>query len=985
MDQQDNQPKINSEEWEAIKELVFQWETEQPDDLSRWLTEHCGTAAVRQEVERLVMAAAKSGEFLQGQAAEKHLGVRRQHPVNIGRYRVIEEIGAGGLGVVYAAYDEALQRRVAIKVLLSGTADEPERRIRLRWDAKAASAMHHPNIVVVYDIGSESGFDYVVMECIDGKPLAQAIVAGGLPHAEILKYAIQIAEALEAAHQVGVVHRDLKPSNIMITERGVVKLLDFGLAKYSDPNLEYTNVPATIEGRFAGTVAYVAPEQAEGRSVDARADIFSFGCILFEMLTGRQAFQGHSAVSVLGNILHQQPPGLRSLNPSLDWRFEAIVERCLRKNPDERFQNITETKDELATLVQVPALSVRKNDAARRWRRAGLAVSLIGAAAAGVTLSHWWAQPAAERPFTLTRLTNDSGLTSFPAISSDGKLVAYASDRAGEPNLDLWVQYTNGTDAKRLTFNAADEYAPVFSPSGAEIVFRSDRDGGGLYTISSLGGDERLLAPGGRDPQFSPDGRWLAYWTGELGGGLYAGSAKIYIMPSAGGPAREFRPDFEAAAHPVFSQTANRLIFLGRRKDGNSIRVDWWVAGLSDGVAKPTGLLSTFLKAGVNLSHTSESYWPTPAVWLADQTALFTAKHADATNIWAVRVDYDGASRENPYRLTGGTSVEGFASASHSADHKSRVVYSALTTGTAVWRVPLTAEGKASGAPERLMAGYAEINSPSVTADGARLAFANHQPGGQAIRLAELASGRPGTAKPIQAGNLDRPVLSGDGNTVAFWENKNGYVVPSRGGIPAEICSHCGLPTFVSFDGSEVLFESADASEQLLLCARGTKPRPIARITGSDWSMQEAGRLSPNHRWLVFCGSHRGSSGKQILLAPVRSGGVVSQTDLIRLSEAGSVDREPAWSPDGERVYFLSDRDGFTCVWARNVNRITGMPRGEASPVAHFHFAGQIIRGPSPYSGTIGLSVARNFLVLTIAETTGNVWLRFTPTPWNTN
>ncbi len=214
-------------EWEVVKDLVFQWETDQPSDLDGWLGEHCPNPAIRKEVERLARAAATSGDFLEAGAAQEHLGIAAQHPVNIGRYRVIEELGAGGSGVVYAAYDPTLERKVAIKVLAERTAATNRHRKRLRWDAKAASATAHPNIVTIHDMGNDGGFDFIVMECVDGRPLGKLIAAGGLSVQTLLLYAIQIAGALEAAHGGGIVHRDLKPNNIMVTDEGAVKILDF--------------------------------------------------------------------------------------------------------------------------------------------------------------------------------------------------------------------------------------------------------------------------------------------------------------------------------------------------------------------------------------------------------------------------------------------------------------------------------------------------------------------------------------------------------------------------------------------------------------------------------------------------------------------------------------------------------------------------------------------------------------------------------------
>ena len=648
------------EEWEIVKELVYQWETEQPKDLDLWLTERCPTPAVRQEVERLARASATSGDFLQGRAANEHFGIAAQHPVRIGRYRVIEELGAGGLGVVYAAYDQALARKVAIKVLADQEADGADRRKRLRWDAKAASVTNHPNIVTIYDFGTDAGFDYIVMECVEGQTLGKLIASGGLPVQTVLEYAIQMAGALDAAHRGGIVHRDLKPNNVMITETGVVKILDFGLAKHDNPGIEHTSLPATIEGHFAGTVAYVSPEQAEGKSVDSRADIFSFGCILFEMLAGKRAFQGNNPVSVLGNILHQHAPELRRLAPHIDERFEPIVQRCLRKEPGERFPSMAEVKTRLAELVETGAPPSRFSYRTRKlWNRWGVAAGITALLAAlAMRIAPRQAAPKLEQ-YEQLRVTTDAGLASFPAVAPEGQLIAYASDRSGDGNLDLWVQHWELSDAKRITFGAADAHSPAFNRTGSELVYRSEQDGGGLYQISAFGGQSVLVAPGGRNGHYSADGRWLAYWKGEVGSRLMRGSARTYIVPAHGGPPEEFPPGFDMAAYPVWSPTGNSILFLGR-KTGEE-HGDWWIAKLGDKTIFRTGALERLRGAKADFS--TRTYVPVPAVWLQDHTVLFNATRLDATNIWSVHIKPDGTVLDDPRRWSNGTEVEDYPDA----------------------------------------------------------------------------------------------------------------------------------------------------------------------------------------------------------------------------------------------------------------------------------------------------------------------------------
>jgi serine/threonine protein kinase/tetratricopeptide (TPR) repeat protein len=268
-----------------------------------------------------------------------------------GKYKIIEEIGRGGMGVVYKAQDLHLDRFAALKILPPERVADPDRKRRFVQEAKAASALNHPNIITIYDIDQEGGMDFIAMEYVAGKTLDELIGGKGLKLNETLKCGIQIADALAAAHETGIVHRDLKPGNVMVTERGLVKVLDFGLAKLTEPGSgelapTQTLKPYTEEGMILGTVAYMSPEQAEGKRVDARSDIFSFGSMLYEMLTGCHAFQGDSKIAVLSAILHQEPAAIEGVPPELD----KIIGRCLRKDPDRRIQHMVDVKLALEEL-----------------------------------------------------------------------------------------------------------------------------------------------------------------------------------------------------------------------------------------------------------------------------------------------------------------------------------------------------------------------------------------------------------------------------------------------------------------------------------------------------------------------------------------------------------------------------------------------------------------------------------------------------------
>ncbi len=965
-------------EWEKVKNLVLAAQDESPDDVETWLATHCPDSSTREEASRILRAAAGAGDFLEGSASQKHLGLRAPHPARIGRYRIVEELGSGGLGVVYSAYDDLLKRPVALKVLLAPESPSSELRKRLLWDARAACSLQHVNIVVVHDIGEDQGLDYIVMELVNGQTLTACLPPDGMDPARVVAIALQIANGLEAAHAAGIVHRDLKPTNIMISEGDSVKILDFGLAKPSTELLRDSQTPLTIEGRFAGTVAYVAPEQAEGQGVDARADIFSFGCVLFEMLTGHQAFEGKSAMSVVAKILHQEPPAVEHLVHGLDPRLAEIVGRCLRKKPGDRFQSVSELKARLSECAAPVSLAAPR--ITRRWG-GGLGWAGWAAAVGAVAIASALAWQAASRyhsrylegSYSLTRLAADGGLTEYPALSPDGKLVAFASDRAGHGNLDIWVQPAGGSDPVQLTFGPATAYQPVFSRDGTQLVYRSEESGGGLYTVSIFGGKPRLLAFGGRDPSFSPDGQWLAFWVGNPGHSLLPGSAQAFVIPTAGGAARPIASNLEASNTPVWDPDGQSLLCVGRGKGMGGL--GWWIADFKRQSARPTKLLDQLRR--LNLREPQGSEWIRPFAWLPDRTLLISAKQGDSNNIWGMRVDGDGTMLESPRRWTGGTALELHASAVVAPDHSLRLAYDALQIATSVRRVALTPGGERAGPPEVLLGEYDSIGSPSLSADGSKLAFSTLQPDRLFLRVMDLGSRQAATVATVSSGRFARPILSGDGRMLAYWNDNFGYLVSSSGGVPEAVCSHCGPPTDVAFDGSAALFESGGTTNQLLLCARQAEARPVARIVDAPSMYVSAGRWSPDRRWILFCGVR--NRQKTVYLVPAAPDGTAKTSQLIPISGDGYDAWEPAWSRDGRHVYFVAKADGFGCIWGRNVDPGTGRPSGPVFSVAHFHRAREAVQGSVASLGEIGLSASRQFLVFCVTETTGEALLQTLP------
>jgi len=323
------------------------------------------------------------------------------------QYQLGEKIGGGGMGEIYKARDTRLNRIVAVKVLSAAMSGDPDRRRRFVQEAQAVSALNHPNIITIFDIVDDGETQYMVVEYVDGKTLVELIPRDGMPLQQVLRYATQLAEALCAAHAAGIIHRDLKPANIMVTGTGLVKVLDFGLAKLidwpaTDPDgatVTMQPAPLTIEGTLLGTVNYMSPEQAEGKKVDARSDIFSFGAVLYEMLTGRHAFQGDSVIATLTAVLRDEIQPVRQLSPEVPAELERIVGECLKKNPDERAQSMADIQAALAALARqwdsgsfsaLPPVAVVASHPPAGRRVGPLLAAIVVLAAVAGGAGYWW-------------------------------------------------------------------------------------------------------------------------------------------------------------------------------------------------------------------------------------------------------------------------------------------------------------------------------------------------------------------------------------------------------------------------------------------------------------------------------------------------------------------------------------------------------------------------------------------------------------------
>jgi eukaryotic-like serine/threonine-protein kinase len=908
----------------------------------------------------------------------------------ISHYEVLEKLGEGGMGVVYRARDTHLDRLVAIKILPGEKVADPERKRRFVQEAKAASALNHPNIITVHDVAQDAGMYFIVMEFVPGKTLDQLIGRKGLKLNEALKYGVQIADALSRAHTAGIIHRDLKPGNIMVDEHGLVKVLDFGLAKLTETapagqdERTRTMRPTTEEGTILGTVAYMSPEQAEGKPVDARSDTFSFGTVLYEMLTGRRAFQKESKASTLGAIIHREPEPLGTDVPR---DLEKVISRCLRKDPTRRFQHMADVKvalEELKEDSDLGRLGAQPGGPAKLWRVPWAAVAVValvvGAGGVGIT---WWLlrSPASAKPLELTRVTSDAGLTTYPALSRDGKLLAYASDRSGEGNLDIWVQQVGGGAPIRLTRHEADDREPSFSPDGTKIVFRSEREGGGIYVIPTLGGEEQRIAEKGRSPRFSPDGRWITYWVGDLSA---FGRNRIYVVSLDGGQPRQLQPEFDTAYLPLWSPDGKHLLYAGvERPQGPTLGVhDWWVAPVQGGRAIPTGALAQLQKYGV-FPHQRDA-----GVWLGNRLVFSaTGKGEDASRVaiysaslWQIRLSPKTWQMQgSPQQLTSGTGVEAEPSVAALSDSGQLLALSVTSSNADIWGLPVDAnQGKVLGEMRRLVSNAAPDTYPAVSADGTKLAFTSRRTNTWEIWFKDLQSGRE-VALTSAPSDKFGPVFNPAGSRVAYFDSQFSiFITNSNGGGTQRVCETCGGHLYGwSRDGKMLIYRERKPPEPWYIAVHDLETgqsHPFLKHSSYDVA---APHLSPDQNWAVFQ-TVVNQTQRQIFVAHLESRSASRESDWIPITDGSGLDRNAVWSPDGNLLYFLSERDGFRCFWAQRLDPRSKRPVGSAFPVQHFHEARRSLMAFNEVV-EIGLNVARDKIVFSMPEYTGNIWMARLP------
>ncbi len=773
----------------------------------------------------------------------------------VAHYRILSKLGQGGMGDVYLAEDTRLGRQVALKFLPPDLASDRERLLRFEREAKALAALNHPGIVTLHSLEQADGVHFLTMERVEGRTLDHTLGRGGLSIERFFEIAIPLAEAVGAAHARGITHRDLKPANVMLTADGRTKVLDFGLAKLREPvragaaSAASGQTTQTEEGRILGTVAYMSPEQAEGKEIDPRSDVFSLGILLYEMAGGERPFGGESGLSVLSSILRDAPPSLSQVNRRVPRRLARIVQRCLQKDPARRYQSVLDLRNDLEECRDdIASGEIRLDDAPAlaaptpAWRRTPTLVGLgllLGVSFA-ILFSLLVSQLSGDgsdrvvNPFQLRRLTTLPGLEITPSLSSDGRRLVYSGDAEGD--FDLYLQRVGGQTAVLLTPGSDDQdIHPAFAPDGERIAFVSTRGGGGLFVMGATGEDVRRVGDMGFHPAWSPDGKQLAYCTeGIRDPRSREFVSQLWIVDVESGAKRLLYGG--DGVQPSWSPDGRLIAFWTNR---NSQR---------DVMTMPAA-------GGEPVAVTNDSAVDWCPVWTRDgKFLLFSSDRGGVFNFWRVRVDPETGQRAGMIQsVTTGSDLVGWPSLS--ADGR-RMAYTVASTSDLLWRGALDADPAASKAPERFDLPGIVGGITDVSADGKRFLIYSVD-GVQEHILVHDVEGARSRALVATSAKDRGPRWSPTDDRIAFYSNRSGsweaWSIRTDGsGLQqlTDVAERSILGPCWSPDGSQLVVTTignASASGGLFLVdsrklSKAADLEPLAPFTGEgtvvaiDWS-----------------------------------------------------------------------------------------------------------------------------------------------------
>ena len=986
---------MTPERWEHIKQIFNSAIRQEASQRSAFLSEACGDDEdLRKEIESLIEGHEKDGSFIDSPAFAAsnflHESFELKAGQQIGTYLITSFIGRGGMGQVYLATDTRLNRKVALKLLPSAVTKDVERIRRFEQEARAASALNHPNIITIYEICEVDSTLMIATEFVEGETLRRRLNHTQLSLSEILHIAIHITDALSTAHTAGIIHRDIKPDNIMIRPDGYVKVLDFGLAKLSEQKsvASFTEAPTQMKtgtGVVIGTVGYMSPEQARGQTVDARSDIFNVGTVIYEMVARQGPFAGETPSDVFAAILKSEPVSLSTVVPETPPELVRIVHKALRKDRDRRYQSVndllldlkslkedldfqekldrsTAPRDSVQSSIRTasfpaahptapqtgPGDWIRRNKLASLFGLLILASALVGIyfyatrdrtppASPGTTASD---NTTLLRP---TQITTWAGLDCYPSLSPDGNSVAYSSDRSG--HFEIYVkQLTPGGREVQLTSDGSQNFEPNWSPDGKLIAYTS-KTRGGIWVVPSLGGTARQLTETGSYPSWSPDGSQIAFQSSALGddlGSLASGAlspSTIRVIPSNGGEVKQItQVGNPAGGHgaPSWSPDGKRIVFGSYDPE----RTDVWMVQIGDQPKK--------IVAG---------YDP---IFSRDGKYIYFASFGQNLNygISKIAISETGDPVDKPVELINSATGR-FKHLTISADGK-KISYGSVAINSNIWTVPLTPKtGEPAGAPVALTRDTSFRNSsPVISPDGTRIAYHAIRVGTQPDVYVMNVDG----GNPIQVTSStdrdERPTWFPDSDQLAFLSRREGrtgmWAVSLKNGRERKLFDVGQDITFprLSPDGTQIVFNSkkSGTTNLWIVPVEGGEPKALT----FDKEAMGFACWSPDSKYIAF----------EVTRGDSNHVGIIPNTggEPVQLTTAKGRSWPNSFSPDGDKIAFAGFRDGTWNVWW--FSRSTK----EEKQLTQYKKLNIFVRYPS-------WSPLGNQIIYEYAETTGNIWM----------
>lgn len=958
---------MTPESWQRIKQIFHLALQYEPERRGAFLSVECGDdELLRKEVESLISAHERDGSFIDSPAFAAATEIFGSAPLMIegqklGHYEIISTLGKGGMGEVYLARDTRLGRKVALKFLSSPFTKDVEPLHRFEQEARAASALNHPNIITIYEIGEVYDRHFIATEFIDGETLRQRIRSGPLKLTDALNIAEQVASALAEAHSAGIVHRDIKPDNIMLRRDGLVKVLDFGLAKLTELN-EIGSEDATralvktSTGIVMGTTAYMSPEQTRGLHVDARTDIWSFGVVLYEMVTGRTPFTGPTAGDLIAQILEREPPEISTYTNNAPLQLQHLLQKALKKPRQERYQTISELLGDLRSLKVVfdlgahslPQPSHWVDKFARNKKRVAvgaLALLLMVTAIFGVyKLSHLnrrlRVSEQAPLPVVLrtTQITTGSGVDGFPSLAPDGNTVAFSSGRSGK--FEIYVsQLTPGSREVQITSDGGQNLAPAWSPDGKLIAYCSTNRGG-IWLVPALGGVAKQLTQFGSHPRWSPDGQSIAFESDAISqiepNQRAMPPSVLWSVPSQGGePRRLTKVGNPPGGHgaPSWSPDGKRIAFTAG--DFNSANLTIWSMSLdgSDLKRLVTGAFDPL-------------YSP-------DGKRIYFAKDY---GLWYLPISPDsGEPAGEPLQLIPATGHGRIRFLTVSADGK-KLAFSPVTSNSNIWSLGLLSKSdQAGGQPIPLTENTNfRTNLPTFSPDGGKIAYLSWPTGASNIWVMD-ADGKNPTQLTTSGAGIPSWL---DQEHVAFLlrgeEHSKLWSVPINGGSEKPLFDFNDKVDYarVSPDGRTVAFNSKKTGTINIWTI------PIAGGEAKQLTFDNEAMSfpcwSPDGKLLAF--QVKRGDDSNVAIVP-SGGGTPTQLTFDRgLSYAHS------WSPDGDKIAFAGFRNGYWNIWW--VSRSTK----QTKQLTNYTRLNAFVRYPA-------WSPEGKQIVYEYAEAFGNIWL----------